>query len=82
MYIRHFKGAPLSVLMVMAVVDCVLTLPQLVDMTGYEADEVLPALEYLYESRFIDKDSINNGWVLSSMYALILFDDARSLRRN
>jgi hypothetical protein len=82
MYIREFKGAPLSVLMVMAVADCTLTLPQLVDMTGYDAGEVLSALEHLYESRFIEKDVIHNGWVLSSMYALILFDEARSLRRN
>ena len=82
LYIRDFKGAPLSVLMVLAVTDCYLSLPQLVDMTGYEADEVLPAIEYLHESMFIELDSITNCWRLSKLYALILFNDEQYQRRN
>ena len=80
--VRLLKGAPLSVLMVMAIVDCTLKVHQPSSLTGYEPDEVVVALEKLYEYRFVQMDNIHGGWVLSSLYALVLFEDERDQRRN
>ena len=81
-YVRLFKGAPLSVLMVMTISDCMVKEYQLCDLTGYDLDEIIRALEILQEYHFVERDKIHNGWVLSSMYALLLFDDQRQQRRN
>ena len=81
-YVRLLKGAPLSVLMVMAIVDCTLKVHQLSSLTGYGPDEVIVALEKLYEYRFVEMDNVHGGWVLSSLYALVLFEDERDQRKN
>ena len=81
-YVRMLKGAPLSVLMIMAILDCRLKVRQLCVLTGYEPDEILCALEMLSEYQFVERGNLHNGWVLSSMYALLLFEDERRRRRN
>ena len=81
-FVRLLKGAPLSVLMVMAIVDCRLKVQQLCVLTGYGLDEIISALETLSEYQFVERDNLHNGWVLSSMYALLLFEDERRQRRN
>ena len=81
-YVRMFKGAPLSVLMIMAILDCQLKVQQLCVLTGYGPDEIICALETLSEYQFVERDNLHNGWVLSSMYALLLFEDERRQRRN
>ena len=81
-YVRLLKGAPLSVLMVIAIIDRRLKVHQLCVLTGYGPDEILSALETLSEYHFVERDNLNSGWVLSSMYALLLLEDERDQRRN
>ena len=81
-YVRLLKGAPLSVLMVLAIVDNRLKVQQLCVLTGYGQDEIILALEMLSEYKFVERDNLHKGWVLSSMYALLLFEDERQQRRN
>ena len=81
-YVRLLKGAPLSVLIVLAIVDSRLKVQQLCVLTGYGLDEIIPALEMLSEYKFVERDNLHKGWVLSSMYALVLFEDERQQRRN
>ena len=81
-YVRILKGAPLSVITVLTKVDCSLNLHQLSVLTGYPPDEIIPALEMLSGRHLVEKDSVNNGWTLSRLYALMLLEHERKVRRN
>lgn len=81
-YIRLFKGAPLSILMAMTLIDLTLNVRQLCALTGYEPEQVEAGLQLLLKYKFVQRDRVFNGWVLSSMYALMLFDDERTRRMN
>ena len=81
-YLRIFKGAPLSILMAMTLMDLTLDVRLLCALTGYQPEQVEAGLQLLLKYKFVQPDHIYEGWVLSSMYALMLFDDERTRRMN
>ena len=81
-YLRIFKGAPLSILMAMTLMDLTVDVRLLCALTGYHPEQVEAGLQLLLKYKFVQPDRIFKGWVLSSMYALMLFDDERTRRMN
>lgn len=81
-YLRIFKGAPLSILMAMTLMDLTVDVRLLCALTGYQPEQVEAGLQLLLKYKFVQPDRIYKGWVLSSMYALMLFDDERTRRMN